>query len=103
MEESVPDTPNARAAEIEDAETVATVLIPSRTQQQQTPQSQRFFTQPTQIIERTPGNEPKSVVQVAASSPFGPSSSPSRPRAAGGILSTVMAPSGTAFRPPAIA
>ncbi|QKX57438.1 uncharacterized protein TRUGW13939_04551 [Talaromyces rugulosus] len=104
MEESVPDTPNARAApDVEDAETVATLLIAPKTQQQQTPQSQRFtqVTQPTQIIERTPTNEPSSVVQVAASSPFGPSSSPSRPTPGGGILSTMMAPSGTLFRPPA--
>ncbi|KAH8694043.1 putative SNF2 family helicase/ATPase [Talaromyces proteolyticus] len=101
MEESVPDTPNYRAgadADAEEAETVATVLLHPKTQQ--TPLSQRFtqMTQPTQIIDRTP-NEPSSIVQVAASSPFGPSSSPSRP--GGGILSTLMAPSGTQFRPPA--
>jgi SWI/SNF-related matrix-associated actin-dependent regulator 1 of chromatin subfamily A len=94
MEESVPDTPSLRK-DVNDAETVATVLIAPRTQQ--TPLSQRF-TQPTQIIERTP-NEPKSVVQVAASSPAGPASSPLRPHG-GGVLANLMAPSGTQFRPP---
>lgn len=94
MEESVPDTPSLRK-DVDDAETVATVLIAPRTQQ--TPLSQRF-TQPTQIIDRTP-NEPKSVVQVAASSPAGPASSPLRPHG-GGALANLMAPSGTQFRPP---
>ncbi|OKL57845.1 hypothetical protein UA08_07300 [Talaromyces atroroseus] len=99
MEESVPDTPSLRRNVDDDeddaAETVATVLIAPKTQQQ-TPLSQRF-TQPTQIIERTP-NEPNSVVQVAASSP--PiSSSPSRP-GRGGVLANLMAPSGTQYRPP---
>jgi SWI/SNF-related matrix-associated actin-dependent regulator of chromatin subfamily A containing DEAD/H box 1 len=96
MEESVPDTPSVRRNVDDDdaAETVATVLIAPKTQQ--TPLSQRL-TQPTQIIDRTP-HQPSSVVQVAASSPAGPASSPSRPR--GGALANLMAPSGTQFRPP---
>ncbi|EED12319.1 SNF2 family helicase/ATPase, putative [Talaromyces stipitatus ATCC 10500] len=95
MEESVPDTPSLRR-DVDDTDTVATVLIAPKTQQ--TPLSQRY-TQPTQIIDRTP-NEAKSVVQVAASSPAGPATSPSRPR--GGMLANLMAPSGTQFRAPTI-
>jgi SWI/SNF-related matrix-associated actin-dependent regulator 1 of chromatin subfamily A len=111
MEDSIPDTPRrnpkmpqqeAGPAAEEDAEfdTVATVLIPQH-QKTQTPVSQRF-TQPTQLIDRS-NLEPSSVVQVAASSPMAPSSSPSRPlHHGGGLLSNLMAPSGTHFRPPAM-
>ncbi|BCR91241.1 uncharacterized protein ACHE_70084S [Aspergillus chevalieri] len=69
-----------------------------------TPASQRFTTQPTQLVD-----DPRAVVQVAASSPPGPtstttailSSSPFRPTPQqGGPLSNSLAPAGTQFRPP---
>jgi SWI/SNF-related matrix-associated actin-dependent regulator 1 of chromatin subfamily A len=105
MEDSVPDTPTRNhkrvqntagsVADNDDAEyeTVATVLLQNKTQ---TPSSQRL-TQPTQIIEKR--SDQKSIVQVAASSPLASSPSPSHPQR-GGVLSSLMAPNGTHFRPP---
>ncbi|BDD63583.1 hypothetical protein MPDQ_004238 [Monascus purpureus] len=116
MDETVPDTPIGHRkvvttpppAATDDAdllgyETVATVPLShpiqvSQIPQTLTPASQRLQTQPTQII---PGGPAASaginfVVQVAASSPLGPASSPSRPP-----LSNLIAPPGTRFRPPA--
>ncbi|KAJ5816767.1 Helicase C-terminal [Penicillium robsamsonii] len=74
----------------EDYETIATL--------QATP-SQRF-TQPTQLLEHPYSRHNNTVIQVAASSPIGPVSSPPR-RVQGGSLSSLIAPSGTQFRPPA--
>ncbi|KAL1991629.1 hypothetical protein VTN49DRAFT_4937 [Thermomyces lanuginosus] len=94
-----------------DYETVATVLVPhdkttsTQTQVQATPLTQRYTTQPTQIIDQN-NNNGSTVVQVAASSPVVPSSSPmqqqqqSKPLSGGGILSKLLAPPGTQFRPP---
>lgn len=73
-----------------------------------TPASQRL-TQPTQLVDDPYA---ASVVQVAASSPLGPTTttttnltnnmaSPSRGIPQGGVLSGMMAPPGTQFRPPA--
>lgn len=73
-----------------------------------TPASQRL-TQPTQLVDDPYA---ASEVQVAASSPLGPTTttttngtnnvaSPSRPIPQGGVLSGMMAPPGTQFRPPA--
>ncbi|KAL1974496.1 hypothetical protein VTN31DRAFT_4700 [Thermomyces dupontii] len=99
-----------------DYETVATVLVPhekttsTQTQVQATPLTQRYTTQPTQILDQPQNNNNNggSVVQVAASSPIVPSSSPvrrqqqqqSKKPSGGGILSKLMAPPGTQFRPP---
>jgi SWI/SNF-related matrix-associated actin-dependent regulator of chromatin subfamily A containing DEAD/H box 1 len=62
-------------------------------------QNNNFFTQPTQIIDRseqTASSPPRnSIVQVAASSP---ARTPTK--SAGGMLSNAMAPAGTAFRQP---
>jgi SWI/SNF-related matrix-associated actin-dependent regulator of chromatin subfamily A containing DEAD/H box 1 len=62
-------------------------------------QNNNFFTQPTQIIDRSEqiASSPlrSSVVQVAASSP-----APTPTKSAGGMLSNAMAPAGTAFRQP---
>lgn len=100
MLDSVPDTPNrdknvapGSADEDGDYETIATVPIGNHSL---TP-TQRF-TQPTQLVDM-PYSRPDSqpVLQVAASSPPGPAHSP--PRRAG-ILASLMAPSGTHFRPP---
>ncbi|KAI9045578.1 DEAD/DEAH box helicase [Aspergillus affinis] len=110
MEDTVPDTPVSDKKVIHSTpppadaeyETVATVPLgnlhhPPTTQL--TPASQRL-TQPTQLIEPPHSAKSNSVVQVAASSPLGPTSSPSRPTPVGGRLSSVMAPNGTQFRPP---
>lgn len=105
MEDTVPDTPVRPKNTPEDVndepeyETVATVPLPNHHGGTQTPSSQRL-TQPTQIIERPTPDGKSSVIQVAASSPLGPASSPSRPVQRGGLLSSVMAPPGTQFRPP---
>ncbi|KAK0655675.1 SNF2 family N-terminal domain-containing protein [Cercophora newfieldiana] len=63
-----------------------------------------YFTQPTQIVERTTlkptaasmASSPRSIVEVPASSPFKPQSALRN----GGRLASVMAPAGTAFRAP---
>ncbi|KAL1986713.1 hypothetical protein VTN96DRAFT_5918 [Rasamsonia emersonii] len=110
MEDSVPETPIRNPQSIQNTagsvadddaeyETVATVLIQNQSLKTQTPPSaSQRLTQPTQIIERS--SDQKSTVQVAATSPLAPSSSPSRPSQRGGVLSNAMAPSGTQFRPP---
>ncbi|QMW37633.1 hypothetical protein G4B11_000869 [Aspergillus flavus] len=113
MDDSVPDTPvsdkkvihnTPPGKEEEGYETVATVPLPNFQQpatQSLTPATQRL-TQPTQIIEPPYSAKGNSVIQVAASSPPGPTSSPSRPALPGGRLASAMAPSGTQFRPPAV-
>ncbi|OOG00177.1 hypothetical protein ASPCADRAFT_139409 [Aspergillus carbonarius ITEM 5010] len=113
MEESVPDTPvgdkkvvhSTPTKDEAEYETVATVPVsqfqPLATQSL-TPATQRY-TQPTQLVEVPYSAKSNSVVQVAASSPPGPNSSPSRPTPNGGRLSSVMAPAGTTFRPPVTA
>lgn len=83
-------------------ETVATVPIPSKSSlPPSSPPS--YITQPTQIIEKnTPNNIRKpSILQIAASSPVGPSTSAvNRPPRNGPALASLMAPAGTSFRPP---
>ncbi|GAB1198949.1 hypothetical protein APSETT444_008279 [Aspergillus pseudonomiae] len=113
MDDSVPDTPvsdkkvihnTPPGREDEGYETVATVPLPNFQKpatQSLTPATQRL-TQPTQIIEPPYSAKGNSVIQVAASSPPGPTSSPSRPALPGGRLASAMAPSGTLFRPPAV-
>ncbi|OJJ60785.1 hypothetical protein ASPSYDRAFT_148050 [Aspergillus sydowii CBS 593.65] len=115
MEDTVPDTPVSNRKIVhstppanmadEDAgyETIAT--LPANPPQHMlatqslTPTTQRF-TQPTQIVDVPQSG--KSVVQVAASSPLKAPSSPSRPSPTGpGRLSSLMAPNGTQFCPPA--
>lgn len=76
-------------------DTIATVPLGAHTL---TP-SQRL-TQPTQLVDLPYSRPSASVVQVAASSPTAPANSPPR-RPTGGILSSLMAPSGTQFRSPA--
>lgn len=97
MNESVPDTPvrdNNPAPGTPDQgdyETIATLPAHSYTPTQR-------LTQPTQLVDMSyshPNNN--AVVQVAASSPPAPAHSPPR---RGGLLSSLMAPSGTQFRPP---
>lgn len=100
MFDSVPDTPVRKKNvapdtpdEDGDYETIATVPVGAHSL---TP-TQRL-TQPTQLVDM-PYSRPDEppVIQVAASSPPGPAHSPPR---RGGILSSLMAPSGTHFRPP---
>ncbi|KAL3432301.1 SNF2 family N-terminal domain-containing protein [Aspergillus tetrazonus] len=116
MDDTVPDTPVSNRKIVhstpggmdEDGEyeTIATLPVnpPQNTllaTQSMTPSSQRL-TQPTQIVDVPYTSKGSSVVQVAASSPLRPASSPSHPSPAGpGRLSSVMAPSGTRFCPPA--
>ncbi|KAI9927757.1 hypothetical protein ASPWEDRAFT_41862 [Aspergillus wentii DTO 134E9] len=112
MDDTVPDTPVSNkkvvhstppAAAHDDAEyeTVATLPLPHpQLATQPVTQPTQHLTQPTQIIEAPQSASRNSFVQVAASSPPGPASSPSRPTARAGVLSSVMAPSGTQFRPP---
>ena len=119
MDESVPDTPKkiGRSSPPTDGYDASTLPLSDQPNPpalsaaeskleplSMTPSSQRL-TQPTQLV-----NDPSSVVQVAASSPLGPTStttttntmsSPSRPYPQGGMLSSTMAPPGTQFRPPA--
>ncbi|QVM13580.1 hypothetical protein D8B26_008188 [Coccidioides posadasii str. Silveira] len=96
-------------------ETIATVpLYPhlqapatqSSTIPTQAPLYTQRMTQPTQLIDRatSPQSSPlrnPPVVQVATSSPLAPSTSTRYPKP--GTLSTSIAPSGTRFRPPAMA
>ncbi|KAL2165230.1 hypothetical protein VTH06DRAFT_526 [Thermothelomyces fergusii] len=62
-----------------------------------------YFTQPTQVVERSSPQvppavtSPKSIIEVPASSPFRPQSLQQRR----GPLANLMAPAGTTFRPPA--
>jgi len=102
MHDSVPNTPvrdrKSAPGDPDDEDhhdTIATVPVGAHTL---TP-SQRL-TQPTQLVDLPYTNPPASVVQVAASSPTAPAHSPPR-RPTGGILSSLMAPSGTQFRSPA--
>jgi len=63
-----------------------------------------YFTQPTQIVERTTlkpaatstASSPRSIIEVPASSPFKPQSA----LRTGGRLASAMAPAGTLFRAP---
>ncbi|KAJ6132895.1 Helicase C-terminal [Penicillium samsonianum] len=97
MDESVNNTPPRDIKTIpstppgEDYETIAT--LPAITPSQR-------LTQPTQLLEHPYSRHNNTVIQVAASSPIGPVSSPPR-RVQGGLLSSLIAPSGTQFRPPA--
>ncbi|KAE8148658.1 SNF2 family N-terminal domain-containing protein [Aspergillus avenaceus] len=111
MDYSVPDTPVSDKKVVHDTpprkeeepyETVATVPVLNfqSPTQSLTPATQRL-TQPTQIIDQPHLTNGNSVVQVAASSPPGPTSSPSR-SANPGRFASAMAPSGTQFRPPAV-
>ncbi|KAJ5472576.1 hypothetical protein N7530_006577 [Penicillium desertorum] len=83
---AIPSTPPG-----EDYETIAT--LPAITPSQR-------LTQPTQLLEHPYPRHSNTVIQVAASSPLGPVPSPPR-RVQGGLLSSLIAPSGTQFRPPA--
>lgn len=118
MDDTVPDTPISNkkivhstppgnmADEDAEYETIATVPAnpPQNTllaTQSMSPGTQRL-TQPTQLVDAPSPGKGNSVVQVAASSPLRPAPSPSRPSpAAPGRLSSLMAPSGTQFCPPA--
>ncbi|KAL2865796.1 DEAD/DEAH box helicase [Aspergillus lucknowensis] len=116
MDDTIPDTPisdkkvvhGTSPGSVEhdvEYETIATVPVnhPQHTllaTQAMTPVTQRL-TQPTQIVDVSHAAKSNPVVQVAASSPLGPASSPSRPSLVGGRLSNLMAPSGTRFCPPA--
>ncbi|KAJ5210418.1 SNF2-related protein [Penicillium cf. griseofulvum] len=97
MDESVNNTPPRDIKTIpstppgEDYEDIAT--LPAITPSQR-------LTQPTQLLEHPYLRHNNTVIQVAASSPIGPISSPPR-RVQGGLLSSLIAPSGTHFRPPA--
>ncbi|KAJ5475540.1 ATP-dependent helicase fft2 [Penicillium diatomitis] len=100
MAETVPDTPT-RTKQPEpgtpedegDYETIAT--LPAQT----TTPSQRL-TQATQLVDLPYYRANNSTVQVAASSPIASASSPPQQRPRGGLLSSLMAPSGTSYRPP---
>ncbi|KAJ5820185.1 hypothetical protein N7474_005776 [Penicillium riverlandense] len=101
MDDSVPDTPirdrkNFPGTPTDEAEyeTIATVPMGAAF----TP-SQRL-TQPTQLIDGSYSRPYNVPIQVAASSPTGPASSPPQRFPQGGMLSSLIAPSGTHFRPP---
>ncbi|KAL4870820.1 hypothetical protein BDV12DRAFT_165298 [Aspergillus spectabilis] len=118
MDDTVPDTPVSHKKIVhgtppasgidEDGEYETIATLPANHPQHTllatqalTPATQRL-TQPTQIVDVPYSTKSNSVVQVAASSPLRPTSSPSRPSLAGpGRLSSLMAPSGTQFCPPA--
>ncbi|KAJ5917794.1 hypothetical protein N7454_010169 [Penicillium verhagenii] len=97
MTDTIPDTPLRDRKNTPDGEydTIATVPIAAHSL---TP-SQRM-TQPTQLVQLPHSNANGSVIQVAASSPIVPIQSPPRRP---GILSSLMAPSGTHFRSPSTA
>ncbi|PWY92750.1 SNF2 family helicase/ATPase [Aspergillus heteromorphus CBS 117.55] len=117
IDDTVPDTPvrdrkvihSTPTKDEAEYETVATVPVPNfqplaaahAQAQSLTPASQQRYTQPTQLLEVPYSAKSNSVVQVAASSPPAPTSSPSRPTMSGGHFSNMMAPAGTSFRPPA--
>ncbi|KAJ5769344.1 hypothetical protein N7520_003903 [Penicillium odoratum] len=92
--DNIPDIPNRDRKQTPegDYETIATVPIGAHSL---TPQR---MTQPTQLVQMPLPHSHEPVIQVAASSPAAPAHSPPR---RGGILSSLMAPSGTAFRSPA--
>ncbi|KAL4879569.1 SNF2 family N-terminal domain-containing protein [Aspergillus karnatakaensis] len=117
MEDTVPDTPISHKKIVhstpppsgidEDAEYETIATLPANHPQHMlatqslTPATQRL-TQPTQLVDAPYTAKSNSVVQVAASSPLKPLSSPSRPSPVGpGRLSSLMAPNGTRFNPPA--
>jgi SWI/SNF-related matrix-associated actin-dependent regulator 1 of chromatin subfamily A len=83
---TIPSTPP------EEYETIATLPLSAITPQR--------LTQPTQLLEQPYSVRNNTVIQVAASSPAAPISPPPR-KPQGGILSSLIAPSGTHFRPPA--
>ena len=87
---SPPGTPDE-----DDHETIATLPVGAHLHSL-TP-TQRL-TQPTQLVDMPYTRPNDSVIQVVASSPTAPAHSPPR---RGGLLSSLMAPSGTHFRPPA--
>ncbi|KAL4918779.1 SNF2 family N-terminal domain-containing protein [Aspergillus aurantiobrunneus] len=115
MEDTIPDTPISNRKIVHSTpstvvdengehETIATVPANPPQHMLATQSPTQRLTQPTQLVDSPYSNSAKgnSVVQVAASSPLRPGSSPSRPSAAGpGRLSSIMAPSGTRFCPPA--
>ena len=104
------DSQNDSGDEIfDDYETVATIPLPKRPTQQSSAldpiSSPAYVTQPTQIIPKVvPGQDSsQSIVQVAASSPARASNtvSPAPSKySTGGRIANMMAPAGTAFRPP---
>jgi SWI/SNF-related matrix-associated actin-dependent regulator 1 of chromatin subfamily A len=100
MDDSVPNTPSRDIKTIpstppgEDYDTIATLPLTAITPSQR-------FTQPTQLLEHPYLRQHNTVIQVPASSPIGPHSSPPR-RVQGGPLSSSLAPPGTQFRPPAL-
>lgn len=92
MDDSAPKTPSRDtipSTPPEEYETIATLPV-------STPSIQ-----PTQLVEQPYSVRNNTVIQVAASSPTGPLSSPPR-KPQGGLLSSLVAPSGTHFRPPAL-
>ncbi|EPS26992.1 hypothetical protein PDE_01933 [Penicillium oxalicum 114-2] len=100
MTDTVPDTPTrmkkpepGTSDDEGDHETIAT--LPAHT----TTPSQRL-TQATQLVDLPYSRQNNPTVQVAASSPIASASSPPPQRPRGGLLSSLMAPSGTSFRPP---
>lgn len=103
MHDPIPDTPvrdrkpapGTPDGDEDHHDTIATVPVGAHTL---TPSQQ--LTQPTQLVDLPYTKPSGSVVQVAASSPTAPAHSPPR-RPTGGILSSLMAPSGTQFRSPA--
>ncbi|KAL2835103.1 SNF2 family N-terminal domain-containing protein [Aspergillus cavernicola] len=117
MDDTVPDTPirnkkivhSTPPASVvdEDAEYETIATLPANppqytllATQSMTPSTQRL-TQPTQLVQVPYSAKSNSVVQVAASSPLRPASSPARPSPTNGRISSLMAPSGTRFCPPA--
>lgn len=98
MEYSAPNTPSRDTKPLpstppgEDYETIAT--IPAITPSQR-------LTQPTQLVEHPYPRPNNTVIQVAASSPVGPLSSPPH-RGQTGVLPSLIAPAGTQFRPPTV-
>lgn len=122
MYESVPDTPEkvVRSSPPTDGRDASTLpfsdqpsppalsAAQSKSEPLSVTLSSQRLTQPTQLVDDPHAGS--SVVQVAASSPLGPTStttaatnimsSPSRPYPQGGALSGAMAPPGTQFRPP---
>ena len=100
MDDSVPDTPirgkkpaPGTPDEDGDYETIATLPVHTYTPTQR-------LTQATQLIDMPYSRPNNTIIQVAASSPMAPAASPPHPRPRGGLLSSLMAPSGTFFRPP---
>ncbi|KAI9376320.1 SNF2 family N-terminal domain-containing protein [Aspergillus egyptiacus] len=115
MDDIVPDTPVSNKKIVpatppsvmdEDAEYETIATVPANPPQHSLLATQSMtptqrLTQPTQIVEVPYSANRNSVVQVAASSPLKPASSPSRPSPVASRISSLMAPSGTRFCPPA--